>query len=96
MNRIDPMGRQAILVYEANVSITRGERVAVGKLEYEECKELCKKGCDDVIAEHPLEGPQFEVNFLILCYLTCDVACRSIYPSANRQEHHLRQTCRAP
>ena len=77
VNRIDPTGRQAILEYEANVSITRGERVAVGKLAYQVCIKECENGCDTVI----VENPGLDVQFLILCYLACEPACRSIYPA---------------
>ena len=93
VNRIDPMGRQAILEltqnpkivtengsgseYEANVSITRGERVAVGKLAYEACKKECANACDTII----VENPGVDLNFIILCYLACEPACRSIYPA---------------
>jgi RHS repeat-associated protein len=73
-NRVDPSGRQALEEYELN-TVRVAEEVSVKKLAYRECVKVCQEGCDEVI----VENPQLDVNFLILCYLTCETACRSVY-----------------
>jgi RHS repeat-associated protein len=75
VNRVDPSGRAAIEEYEfTTLRVT--EEVSVKKLAHRECVKICQEGCDDVI----VENPELDVNFLILCYLGCETACRSIYP----------------
>ena len=74
-NRVDPSGRQALEEYELN-TVRVAEEVSIKKLAHRECVKVCQEGCDEVI----VENPQLDVNFLILCYLTCETACRSIYP----------------
>jgi RHS repeat-associated protein len=74
-NRVDPSGRQALEEYELD-TLSVAEEVSVKKLAYRECVKVCQEGCDEVI----VENPQLDVNFLILCYLGCGTACRSVYP----------------
>lgn len=78
VNRVDPFGREALAEYELNTVTVVGE-VTAEKFPYQECVRICEKGCDDVIAENPEINAN--IDFLILCYTTCPIACRSIFPA---------------
>ncbi len=78
VNRVDPLGREALVEFELNTFRVVGE-VTAEKLAYQECVRICEKGCDDVIVENP--EINVNIDFLILCYATCPIACRSIFPA---------------